>query len=37
MREALIIIAIIILTVVFIYLIMLSGALAPYNDESEKE
>jgi hypothetical protein len=36
-KDAFIIIAIIILVVVFIYLIMMSGALEPYDDESENE
>lgn len=36
-KDAFVIIAIIILVVVFIYLIMMSGALEPYNDESENE
>lgn len=36
-KDAFIIITIIILTVVFIYLIMMSGAIEPYDDESENE
>ena len=36
-KDAFVIIAIIILTVVFVALIMMSGALEPYEDESENE
>jgi hypothetical protein len=36
-KDAFVILFIIILIVVFIYLIMMSGALEPYDDESEDE
>jgi len=36
-KDAFVILFIIILIVVFIYLIMASGAIKPYNDESENE